>query len=163
MDHFFFKWKESCWIKVYRSIWMIENEVLKKTYFATKIRFRVALFPPLVNTWNKKMLHKTYSKLCLFLKKSSFGGISAKKTFLLNNFLRFHHHILLFFKNKKILTSLWPWRIFFFVSSVFQNSYESINFYSAGFLNIALIVTLIVLINKQCQNSWLLIWWIIIC
>ena len=34
MEHIFFKCKESCWLKVYRFIWMIENKILK-TFFST--------------------------------------------------------------------------------------------------------------------------------
>ena len=45
---FFFKCNESCWLIVYRFIWMIEDKILKKKIFPAKIASEEALFPSLV-------------------------------------------------------------------------------------------------------------------
>ena len=59
MAHFFFKCKKSCWLKVYRFIWMIENEILKNFIFYRQNCFGVALFPPLVKAKNQ---HQNFEK-----------------------------------------------------------------------------------------------------
>ena len=52
-DIFFFKCKESWWLKVYRFIWIIENKILKKKHFPAKICLVEALFLPLVKAKNQ--------------------------------------------------------------------------------------------------------------
>ena len=94
MDHFFFfKYKESCWLKVYRFIWMIENKIFKKKFSPAKIASGEALFPPLVKAKNQHQNFKKHlkQKICAIrrLNNPNFCYFGGEKIFL-QNFIVYH-------------------------------------------------------------------------
>ena len=139
MDHFILKCKESCWLTVYRFIWMIENKILKKKkLFIFLFFFGEALFLLLVKAKNqlqnfkKQLKQKRCAIICLnvpnfcyFSKKTEVKGVknieNCSKSLIIqllwkyrisSSFYVFHHVNLIFGTFKQFIAHLFCFSYF---------------------------------------------------